>query len=205
MDIGTGSILITSGITYALVESNLCVKLVDPIKGTFNKVWYTIKHSGAVFLIGIVRPILVKFVNYQEHVSEYGIYWNFFLTIGVVVILASLVPDSWHIYACFLSLFTMLFYEALIHFTGLQAYILSDKERFTIIDKNKEGIFQCFGYLSCYFIGLSLGQLYKKCILRKGDPHYRLFWWQLIFCTSSLAVFFLSENFIERSSRRLVR
>ena len=37
-----------------------------------------------LLLLGVIRFVSVKAVNYQEHVSEYGVQWNFFLTLAMV-------------------------------------------------------------------------------------------------------------------------
>jgi hypothetical protein len=44
-----------------------------------------------VVALGFGRLVSVKATNYQEHVGEYGVHWNFFLTIAAVNLLTTLV------------------------------------------------------------------------------------------------------------------
>jgi hypothetical protein len=43
-----------------------------------------LKHSSFLILLGILRLISLKYTNYVEHVTEYGIHWNFLFTIVFV-------------------------------------------------------------------------------------------------------------------------
>ena len=44
----------------------------------------TLKSSSILIVIGVMRFISIKSTGYVEHVSEYGIHWNFLCTIVVV-------------------------------------------------------------------------------------------------------------------------
>ena len=41
---------------------------------------------------GLARLCSVKTLDYQEHASEYGVHWNFFLTVAAVATVTALVP-----------------------------------------------------------------------------------------------------------------
>lgn len=46
-----------------------------------------VKHCLPVLVLGLFRMIMVKGINYHEHVSEYGVHWNFFFTLATVRLL----------------------------------------------------------------------------------------------------------------------
>lgn len=41
---------------------------------------------------GLARLLSVKSLDYQEHASEYGVHWNFFLTVAAVSTLTTIAP-----------------------------------------------------------------------------------------------------------------
>lgn len=106
----------------------------------------------------------------QEHVSEYGVHWNFFFTLGVNSIAFALVKK--------LEWFTELgagvavMYQILLQ-NGLQDYILYT-ERTNLISANKEGIFSCLGYFSIFLISAGIGQHVLKPVNPKDIPNQRL-------------------------------
>ena len=50
----------------------------------------TVRYVLPLFLLGMLRLLTVKSTGYQEHVSEYGVHWNFFFTVAFVR-----VSNSW--------------------------------------------------------------------------------------------------------------
>lgn len=80
MDIGVGAFAFSMGLTsrYARNKSNSnssCIQFFKPI--------------AATLVLGMARLLSVKGLEYQEHVSEYGVHWNFFFTLASMYLGAS--------------------------------------------------------------------------------------------------------------------
>jgi len=52
--------------------------------GWWSSVFKSIRSSSPLLVLGLARFLAVKSTDYQEHVSEYGVHWNFFITLFVV-------------------------------------------------------------------------------------------------------------------------
>lgn len=44
-----------------------------------------------LLLLGLLRLLSTRGVDYQSHASEYGVHWNFFFTLGALRLAASAV------------------------------------------------------------------------------------------------------------------
>ena len=80
MDIGVGSFIFG----HAIISPFARGTMTRTHRG-FKSV--LVKHfSGCIpiLFLGIVRLISVKGANYHEHVTEYGVHWNFFFTLAFV-------------------------------------------------------------------------------------------------------------------------
>lgn len=175
MDMAVGTIIFSRALTSRQARTQDKVNLISLFKN--------LRKSSLLLGLGIIRTVIIKCIGYQEHVSEYGSHWNFFLTIGMVQPIANLILfitkcNMQQPLLLFLSLISIITYQWLLSMHGLESIIQNgfsgDKDsRINIIDANREGIFSCFGYLSIYFCGLFFGrQLFKKshCLYNK------LFW-----------------------------
>jgi phosphatidylinositol glycan class W len=98
--------------------------------------------SPLVFL-GFARIISTSGVDYQVHVGEYGVHWNFFFTLAAVSILTSIVRI--HPKHCGLvGLLILAGYQIWLS-SGLNEYLISDKRSADIISQNKEGVYSILG------------------------------------------------------------
>lgn len=79
MDLGVGSFVFSLGMMSALPL--LRSKHRPPF---VREVWGTTVKSAGVLVLGLIRVAMVKGVDYPEHVSEYGVHWNFFFTLGLL-------------------------------------------------------------------------------------------------------------------------
>jgi len=76
MDVGVGS--------FVLVNSLTVGNSMASGRQTGNPLWHSIKASAPLVILGLARLVSVKAVDYQEHVSEYGVHWNFFFTLAAL-------------------------------------------------------------------------------------------------------------------------
>ncbi|XP_019714178.1 phosphatidylinositol-glycan biosynthesis class W protein-like [Hippocampus comes] len=169
------------------------------------------KHVGKQLLsvwplvvLGAARLVFVKMSNYQEHVTEYGVHWNFFFTLALVRVLTSMVlvvvpaKHSW-----ILALVISCVYQFALDTTGLKAFIMHNDDREKdFLHANKEGIFSLAGYVAIYMAGVQVG-----CYVMQPRSHVRD-WLKAVFnlFMGTLAVFaalITCQIFVEPMSRRL--
>ncbi|TPX39279.1 hypothetical protein SeMB42_g04922 [Synchytrium endobioticum] len=151
MDLGVGLFIFSMGITAG-------PRLRSSHSSMWSKLQLSVMTSIPVLSIGVVRTIATKSVNYQEHVSEYGLHWNFFYTLGAVSLIvgAALAVFPFHA-SPLVALGTMAGYEyALSH--GLLEYILY-APRTTFVGANREGILSLLGYSVIFIFSSYLGSL----------------------------------------------
>ncbi|KAK9358361.1 GWT1-domain-containing protein [Lipomyces starkeyi] len=155
MDLGVGSFVFSMGVVSAR----------GPLKEMFLKqqpeLWVSLKRSvgqtTSVLILGLLRLLLVKAVDYHEHISEYGVHWNFFMTLGFLPPFVTLFNFlSNYTSPATLSLCVGAVYQTLLTFTPLTRFILT-APRTGIVSMNKEGIFSFIGYLSIFLAGQTTG------------------------------------------------
>jgi phosphatidylinositol glycan class W len=154
MDVGAASFCLSAGLVSRLARKGH--------QATINR--KQLLHTLPLIVIGLLRTWTNKELEYQEHVSEYGVHWNFFFTMGVLAIVPPLVPigrGTWMLPAVMLSL-----YQIALSFGQLQEYIETtprtcnhDDTTWCVgfVAANREGILGSIGYLSIYFIGEYVG------------------------------------------------
>ncbi|CAF0883570.1 unnamed protein product [Rotaria sordida] len=141
-----------------------------------------------LFLLGLIRFISIKYFSYIEHISEYGIHWNFFLTLCFMKLIGHcLLKITKNI--LLLIILILIFHEFILlkYFQYDNYLILSNNLRKNFFDANREGIFSLGGYVCLYLIGISLGKFiinneYKQKFQQIGITCFIL---MIILCTIS--------------------
>lgn len=162
MDIGAGTFVVSSAITsnYARRKSFYTTKLTNNSTNTysfFHKI-FLLWQKFIVLFLGIGRMIFIKYLNYQEHTSEYGTHWNFFVTLFFIW----LITDFIHIFCIFMkwnenyfllfiSICCICIYQYFLISTPLTNYIFSSP-RTTFLSHNREGIFSLLGDIPLYLL-----------------------------------------------------
>ena len=160
-----------------------------------------IKSSSILLLIGILRLISLKSTDYVEHVSEYGVHWNFLFTLVVIKIIAcpfDLFIRKSSVRSFLIALILGFNYQYFLSFKNYTSYMLSNTQRKNLIDANKEGIFSCVGYLAIYLffqsICLRLSSIIKNNKQSKNDS--AISFKASFLCILNLAIFLVFFYFM---------
>ncbi|KEF56289.1 uncharacterized protein A1O9_07870 [Exophiala aquamarina CBS 119918] len=164
MDLGVGSFVFSAGVVSArgLVKSEqVASNGGKSIQSTFiTRFAQAARHSIPLLVLGFIRLWSVKGLDYAEHVSEYGVHWNFFFTLGFLPPFAELsdtitrkLVKRYEILAFLLAAV----YEITLNSTELLRYILVSPRGPDLLSKNREGVFSFIGYLSIFLAGRGTG------------------------------------------------
>ena len=155
MDMGVGSFVFSAGIVAARPVLKEC--FTGHSYSTRTRILASMKHSLPLFVLGFVRLYSVKGLDLAEHVTEYGVHWNFFFTLALLPPSIALVQSTFATLAVTtLALLLGVAYEAILNFTDLKAYILVSP-RTNLFSQNREGIFSFIGYLVIFLLGQATG------------------------------------------------
>ncbi|POY76079.1 hypothetical protein BMF94_0802 [Rhodotorula taiwanensis] len=191
MDLGVGSFVFSLGLVSALPLLRRALSLPSPTSSSpalststsrghdqdpsyLSTIWTSLRRSLPLIALGMVRVIMVKGVEYPEHVTEYGVHWNFFFTLALLPVLGAGIerwffvraiaiedPDnserrSFKVDMHAIALGVGIVNQTLLTLTPLQRWALT-AERTGLISQNKEGLVSLPGYLAIYLLGLATG------------------------------------------------
>ncbi|KAJ7997387.1 hypothetical protein DPEC_G00228460 [Dallia pectoralis] len=153
MDFGVGA--------YVLANALVCPEARrKEVSG--SKLSHVVKQLVSVWplvILGLARLTSVKMSGYHEHVTEYGVHWNFFFTLAIVRVVASVllvlfpVHKSW-----LLALLIGGLYQVTLETSGLKHSIIHNHERTGgFLQANREGVSSVVGYVAIYMAGVQIG------------------------------------------------
>jgi glucosaminylphosphatidylinositol acyltransferase len=156
MDVGVGSFVFSAGVVAArpILKEQLAGKST-PLS---TRLYKSIRHSLPLIVLGFIRLYSVKGLDYAEHVTEYGVHWNFFFTLGFLPPFLALFQTAFAYIPSYAGLAVLLgaAYQIALEFTSLKAFVLT-APRTDLFSQNREGIFSFFGYLAIFLAGQSTG------------------------------------------------
>lgn len=172
MDLGVGSFVFSGGLVAArtVIKAHLLASGHQSI-GFGARMKTAMRSALPLLVLGFVRLAMVKGVEYAEHVTEYGVHWNFFFTLGLLPPFLAVLQTAAEVVGVgrkgkaspvvvytVLSLLVGGIYQAVLLTTGLQEYVLvGDRHKFGLLGMNKEGAASFFGYLSIFLAGMATG------------------------------------------------
>lgn len=156
MDVGVGSFVFSAGLVSA--RSVLQARLAGKTSSFSSQLKSAFRAMLPLLVLGFIRLYSVKDLDYAEHVTEYGVHWNFFFTSALLPLfvaplqsVSAVVP-----YTGLVSILVSGLYQTLLEFTRLKAYILT-APRTDLLSQNREGLFSFWGYLAIFWAGQALG------------------------------------------------
>lgn len=155
MDMGVGSFVFSAGIVAA--RPVLKERFTGHKHSVGTRIFTSMKHSLPLFVLGFVRLYSVKGLDFAEHITEYGVHWNFFFTLALLPPSIALVQSTFaNFTVTTLALLLGGAYEVILNFTNLRAYILLSP-RTNLLSQNREGVFSFIGYLVIFLLGQATG------------------------------------------------
>lgn len=167
MDLGVGSFVFAAGLVSSrqqLKDSQEGVK-----SSTFpQRMNAAIMQSLPLLALGFIRLYSVKGLDYQEHVTEYGVHWNFFFTLGLLPPFVAIFHSLFKIVPSYavLGFVICVPYEMSFWYGKTGNYIFT-AERTDFFSSNREGIYSFVGYLGIFLAGQGIG---LEVLRRDIDP-----------------------------------
>ena len=160
MDTGVGCFVFSAAFAFGSKLANA----KDRTGGTFSVKW--LGSALPLLVIGGARFWIIWVTDYQEHVTEYGKHWNFFITLASLPVLYAtgqkllgLVPWPRFMTIPVVQATALLVsYQYALTNLGVSDFIMND-DRSTFFAANKEGIISTAGYLALFLFGVEAGLL----------------------------------------------
>lgn len=159
MDMGVGSFVFGAGLIAAKQQVKDEAQENTATRSSFlQRLNTSLRHSLPLLALGFVRLYSVKASNYQEHVTEYGVHWNFFFTLGLLPPFVAIFQSLFKLVPSYqiLAFCLVVPYEMSFWYTETGYYIFT-AERTDFLSSNREGIYSLVGYLGIFLAGMGLG------------------------------------------------
>jgi len=156
MDLGVGSFVFSAGVVSA--RPILKLRYSERKMTLRDRLQASAKHSLPLLVLGLGRLWSVKGLDYAEHVTEYGVHWNFFFTLAFIPPFVALFQSFFSVIPSYALLSMLLsgMYQVVLETTNLKAFILI-APRTDLFSQNREGVFSFIGYLSIFLGGEATG------------------------------------------------
>lgn len=158
MDMGVGSFVFSAGVVSAraLLKSRVAGAAKTALP---QRLVGSVRHAVPLLVLGLLRLWSVKGLDYAEHVTEYGVHWNFFFTLGLLPPFVEIFDSLTVLIPSYeaLAMGIAILYQVLLESTELKHYILISPRGSDLLSKNREGIFSFLGYLAIFLAGRGVG------------------------------------------------
>jgi phosphatidylinositol glycan class W len=94
MDAGVGSFIFSHALTSPHARASSSPASSSTASSSVHvcsALWAVLRGVLPLLVLGGARLVAIKGSDYQEHVTEYGVHWNFFFTLAAVALLSALI------------------------------------------------------------------------------------------------------------------
>lgn len=159
MDTGVGLFILANALV-APEARDFSTSHKTGFQETLTKNIKSFRSCIPLLILGFGRFIAVELTGYQKQVAEYGVHWNFFLTLAVVKLFTGMIISTISSkYSLFLGVWILGMHEYIMTTKGLSTWVLGDAPRDDFFSANREGLVSIPGYVGLYFIGVAIGRL----------------------------------------------
>nr|VZI31762.1 unnamed protein product [Spirometra erinaceieuropaei] len=165
MDVGVGLISVSCG--HSNVPFVYFLRSARP----YSSISSVLSSSVLLVLLGAARTLVIKLLGYPEHVTEYGVHWNFFATLAVLRFAGFLVGSQLSRLSNFgamnalflLSIACTIGHQTMLSSLGLEQSLAPDSSllkeearRSSLLLANAEGLVSLPGYFALFLWGMLL-------------------------------------------------
>ncbi|CAG9864441.1 unnamed protein product [Phyllotreta striolata] len=124
-----------------------------------NPVLKSVKGSLALLIVGIGRLIMTRLFHYHVPVGEYGVHWNFFITLAVTKVFTSFFLNIVNVKYIYINAIVLLCAHEMLLESGLKQFVFDEFPRDNFIKANKEGIVSSLGFVILYLFSVYFGYI----------------------------------------------
>ena len=159
MDAGVGGFVFSAALVSRAARQppSAAPGRVGPPSGLWTRLLRALRAAAPLWVLALARLAATRGAALDAHVSEYGVHWNFFMTLASVALVVALldVPARW---AAPLGAALLAAYQSALSAGGLTAYVLT-QPRTNLLHANKEGVCSWLGFLALYLLGVGAGRV----------------------------------------------
>ncbi|KAL8425487.1 hypothetical protein Efla_002608 [Eimeria flavescens] len=173
MDLGVGGIIFTSGMVSPHAKGRQ--QPPEHQKSLLAAVRRAAAQSSVLGLFGLLRFLVMSLTNLHVSPSEYGLHWNFYLTLMVVFVGTRLqAVGSFCLFSSpyLLNAFFSICYQAIISYFDLDEWMM-EGPRTNFFSANREGIMGSVGFLCLFLLAVAVGHFFVLHAPSKEDEEIK--------------------------------
>lgn len=154
MDMGVGLYVFCNGIVDAFSTHQ---------RLTLTRFIQMVISTSPLLALGAARFFITNEIDYQQHVSEYGVHWNFFITLAFIKLLGTCLVSMLRKMedSRYAALIVLICHQMALQL-GLGRWVTSTEvQRSNFITANREGLISVPGYIGLYLACIYIGTLLK--------------------------------------------